>query len=92
MPGAGYKDGSYTGSGEGFNGPVTVTINVLGGNIVSAGYDGEDDEPEFSNAWNGIYNQVLGRQSADGLDTVSGATYSSKGLIQAFQNAISQAK
>ena len=91
-PGAGYKDGSYTGTGEGFNGPVTVTINVSGGNIVSAGYDGEDDEPEFSNAWNGIYNQVLGRQSADGLDTVSGATYSSNGLIQAFQSAISQAK
>ena len=91
-PGAGYKDGSYTGTGEGFNGQVTVTINVSGGNIVSAGYDGEDDEPEFSNAWNGIYNQVLGRQSADGLDTVSGATYSSNGLIQAFQSAISQAK
>ena len=35
---------------------------------MSAGYDGEDDEPEFSNAWNGLYNQVLGRQSADGLD------------------------
>ncbi len=52
----------------------------------------EDYEPEFSNAWNGIYNQVLGRQSADGLDTVSGATYSSNGLIQAFQSAISQAK
>ena len=59
---------------------------------MSAGYDGEDDEPEFSNAWNEIYNQVLGRQSADGLDTVSGATYSSNGLIQAFQSAISQAK
>ena len=92
IPGAGYKDGTYTGTGEGFNGPVTVTINVSQGNIVSAGYDGEDDEPEFSNAWNGIYNQVLGRQSADGLDTVSGATYSSNGLIQAFQSAVSQAK
>ena len=92
IPGAGYKDGTYTGTGEGFNGPVTVTINVSQGNIVSAGYDGEDDEPEFSNAWNGIYNQVVGRQSADGLDTVSGATYSSNGLIQAFQSAVSQAK
>ena len=92
IPGAGYKDGTYTGTGEGFNGPVTVTINVSQGNIVSAGYDGEDDEPEFSNAWNGICNQVLGRQSADGLDTVSGATYSSNGLIQAFQSAVSQAK
>ena len=38
---------------------------------MSAGYDGEDDEPEFSNAWNGIYNQIMGKQSADGIDTVS---------------------
>ena len=92
IPGVGYKDGTYTGTGEGFNGPITVTITVSQGNIVSASYDGEDDEPEFSDAWNGIYEQVLGRQSADGIDTVSGATYSSNGLIQAFQSAISQAK
>ena len=92
IPGAGYKDGTYTGTGEGFNGPITVIITVSQGNIVSASYDGEDDEPEFSDAWNGIYEQVLGRQSADGIDTVSGATYSSNGLIQAFQSAISQAK
>ena len=92
IPGAGYKDGTYTGTGEGFNGPITVTITVSQGNIVSASYDGEDDEPEVSDAWNGIYEQVLGRQSADGIDTVSGATYSSNGLIQAFQSAISQAK
>ena len=62
------------------------------GNIVSASYNGEDDEPEFSNAWNGVYGQVLGSQSADGIDTVTGATFSSEGLIQAFKNAISQAK
>ena len=92
IPGAGYKDGTYTGTGEGFNGPITVTITVSQGNIVSASYDGEDDEPEVSDAWNGIYEQVLGRQSADGIDTVSGATYSSNGLIQAFQSAINQAK
>lgn len=92
IPGAGYKDGTYIGTGEGFNGPVTVTITVSQGKIVSASYDGEDDEPEFSDAWNGIYEQVLGSQSADGIDTVSGATYSSNGLIQAFQSAISQAK
>ena len=91
-PGAGYKDGTYTGTGNGFNGKVTVIITVSGGNIVSATYSGSDDEPEFSSAWNGIYNQIMGKQSADGIDTVTDATYSSKGLIQAFQSAISQAK
>ena len=34
----------------------------------------------------------MGSQSADGLDAVSGATFSSQGIIQAFQNALSQAQ
>lgn len=92
VPASGYKDGTYTGTGTGFNGAVSVTVTISGGKITGATYSGEDDEPEFSSAWNGIYNQILGNQSADGIDTVSEATYSSEGLIEAFQNALSQAK
>ena len=51
-----------------------------------------DDDEYFDEAWNSIYNQVMGSQSADGLDAVSGATFSSQGIIQAFQNALSQAQ
>ena len=89
-----YIDGTYTGSGEGNYGPgsVTVTVTVAGGQIVSASYSTEDDEDYFTDAWNGIYGQIMGKQTAEGIDAVNGSTYSSHGIIQAFQNAISQAK
>ena len=89
-----YKDGTYTGIGEGNDGPdsVQVTVTISSGQIVSAAYTSYDDEDYVDEAWNGIIGQVLGSQSADSIDTVSGCTYSSKGIIQAFRNALNQAK
>lgn len=93
-PAGRYRDGTYTGNGEGNYGPgsVTVTVTISGGQIVGASYSTLDDEEYFDEAWNSIYNQVLGSQSADSLDAVSGATFSSQGIIQAFQNALNQAQ
>ena len=93
-PAGRYRDGSYTGSGAGNYGAgsVTVTVTISGGQIVGASYSTLDDEEYFDEAWNSIYNQVMGSQSADGLDAVSGATFSSQRIIQAFQNALSQAQ
>lgn len=93
-PAGRYRDGTYTGSGEGNYGAgsVTVTVTISGGLIVEASYSTLDDEEYFDEAWNSIYNQVLGSQSADSLDAVSGATFSSQGIIQAFQNALNQAQ
>lgn len=93
-PSGKYIDGTYTGSGEGNYGPgsVTVTVTVAGGQIASASYSTEDDEDYFIDAWNGIYGQIMGKQTAEGIDAVNGSTYSSHGIIQAFQNALSQAK
>lgn len=94
VPAGVYKDGTYTGIGEGNDGPdsVQVTVTIAGGQIASATYTSYDDEDYVEDAWNGILGQVLGNQSADGVDTVSGCTYSSKGIIQAFKNALNQAK
>ena len=93
-PAGQYVDGTYTGSGEGNYGPgsVTVTVTVAGGQITSASYTTEDDEEYFTDAWNGIYGQIMGKQTDEGIDTVNGSTYSSYGIIEAFQNALSQAK
>ena len=94
IPEGQYVDGNYSGSGDGNYGVGSITVNVtiLGGKITDASYDTIDDEDYFTDAWNGIYGQILNNQSADGVDTVSGATYSSNGILQAFRNALSQAK
>ena len=87
-------DGTYTGIGEGNDGPdsVQVTVTISGGQIVGATYFSYDDEEYADTAWEGILGQVMGKQSADSVDTVSGCTYSSQGFIQAFRNALNQAK
>lgn len=81
------KDGVYTGSGQGFRSVITVAVTVSGGKIaaieiMSAG----DDEPYFSNA-KGLIGSVIAAQSTS-VDTISGATYSSKGILVAIKNAL----
>ena len=94
VPAGAYTDGTYTGIGEGNDGPdsVQVTVTISGGRIVGATYFSYDDEEYADTAWEGIRGQVMGKQSADSVDTVSGCTYSSQGFIQAFRNALNQAK
>ena len=94
VPAGAYTDGTYTGIGEGNDGPdsVQVTVTISGGQIVGATYFSYDDEEYADTAWEGILGQVMGKQSADSVDTVSGCTYSSQGIIQAFRNALNQAK
>ena len=94
VPAGAYTDGTYTRIGEGNDGPdsVQVTVTISGGQIVGATYFSYDDEEYVDTAWAGILGQVMGKQSADSVDTVSGCTYSSQGIIQAFRNALNQAK
>lgn len=94
VPAGAYTDGTYTGIGEGNDGPdsVQVIVTISGGQIVGATYFSYDDEEYADTAWEGILGQVMGKQSADSVDTVSGCTYSSQGFIQAFRNALNQAK
>ena len=94
VPARAYTDGTYTGIREGNDGPdsVQVTVTISGGQIVGATYFSYDDEEYADTAWEGILGQVMGKQSADSVDTVSGCTYSSQGFIQAFRNALNQAK
>lgn len=83
-----YQDGVYTGTGTGFKGSTTVQVTVENGNIsditvLSTG----DDEEFFSRAKSAIINEILSQQSTQ-VDTVSGATFSSNGIIEAVANAL----
>ncbi len=84
------KDGVYTGSGQGYRSTITVRVTVSGGRIASVEVVSEgDDEPYFSNA-RGVISSVVSSQSM-GVDAVSGATYSSRGILVAIANALSSA-
>ena len=87
-----YKDGVYTGSSSGYNGTITVKVTIENDNIVNVQVtDTVDDKPFITNAISGIISSILSNQSSN-VDTVSGETYSSKGIINAVNNALAKAK
>lgn len=84
------KDGTYTGSGQGYKSTITVEVTISGGKITAIDVvSQDDDEPYFSNAKT-LISQVIAKQSTS-VDTVSGATYSSKGILVAIKNALDKA-
>lgn len=87
-----YKDGTYTGSGTGFrNGTTTVKVTIKNGAIASIETVSSDDTPNFyERVEQNIFSQIVSSQSSS-VDTVSGATYSSNGIMEAVQNALDQA-
>lgn len=88
-----YKDGTYEDCAVGYNGNITVSVTVSNGVITCIDVKKYvDDEEFFWPAYDGVSQQILDIQSAKGIDTVSGATYSSKGIINAVEKALQQAK
>ena len=86
-----YKDGTYSGSGTGFRGTTTVSVAVSGGKITKVTtLSYKDDQQYYSRAFSTISGEVIGAQSSS-VDTVSGATYSSRGIILAVAKALSGA-
>lgn len=86
-----YRDGTYSGSSYGYSGKVTVTVTISGGQIVSLEQTNKDSPEFFEVAWGTLNPQILANQSADGIDTVTGATFSSEGILGAARKALAQA-
>lgn len=87
-----YKDGTYTGTGKGFGGDIEVEVIVEGGNISEMNVTAHEETDGISDpAFEGIKEQLLEKQSVDEIDSVSGATSTSEGLIEAITDALSDA-
>lgn len=88
---AGPKDGTYEGSAYGFGDLITVSVTLKDGkmtdiSVLSA--DGED-KPYYKQAVS-VLTEMLNAQSTE-VDTVSGATLTADGLIDAVADAMGKA-
>ena len=84
------KDGQFTGVAQGFSGPITVRVTISNGSITNVEIlSHSDDAPYFAKAM-GVVSKILGKPGKT-VDTVSTATYSSRGIINAVNNALSKA-
>ena len=88
----GWQDGTYEGSGIGFGGDIVVSVTIADQKIASIEVLSAKDEDEayFAQA-SEVLETIENKQTAD-VDTVSGATFSSTGLIEAVKNALAQAE
>ena len=86
-----WKDGTYEGSGQGFGGQIVVNVTIKNGSIddIQIKEAKNEDSAYFNNAVK-IIDTMKQKQTVD-VDVASGATYSSKGIIAAVQNALKEA-
>ena len=88
-----YIDGTYHGTGMGNNGKIGVDVTISDGEIKEIRItDFPDDADYFDVDSDGasMIQKILESQGTD-VDTVSGATYSSEGIIDAVNAALSEA-
>lgn len=87
-----YKDGTYTGSSQGFGGTITVQVTLASDEITDiqvTSAPGEDSA--YLSQGEGVISSIISAQSTD-VDTVSGATFSSTGIINAVVDALGKAE
>lgn len=85
-----YKDGTYYGTGKGFAGTMKVKVDIAGGKIASISIVSTKDGDSYVKSASSLLDTIVEKQSIN-VDTVSGATFSSRGIISAVRSALSQA-
>ncbi|MGH4122071.1 MAG: FMN-binding protein [Clostridium sp.] len=92
IQGATFKDGIYTGEADGYRPGIKVSLKIAN-NIITSIEIIEHNEVNsrfYQKAFDSIPQAILQNQSTD-VDTTSGATFSSIGIMNATNNALSQA-
>lgn len=83
-----YADGVYTGTGNGFRGVISAQVTVENGRITDVTIlSNRDDGDFFRRAQSGVIPAILQAQSVN-VSAVSGATYSSRGILEAVADAL----
>jgi uncharacterized protein with FMN-binding domain len=85
-------DGTYEGSGKGLFGPIKVSVTMQGGKITDIKVLEHKETAGISDpAFTYVPKDIIEKQTLD-VDTVSGATFTSEGVIEAVKNALQGSK
>ncbi|QQO09256.1 FMN-binding protein [Breznakiella homolactica] len=87
-----YNPGSYEGVGEGYHGDIRVSVTVTAAAITGVEIVSHGDTPGIGTvAFEDLTPAVIDANSTN-VDTVAGATGSSRGFLAAVENALSKAR
>ena len=90
MPANGLVDGVYTAAAYGYKSDIEVQVTISQGEIVAIDILSQNEDAAYFNRAVGVISSVLAAQSTS-VDAVSGATFSSKGILQAINRCLAQA-
>ena len=85
-----YLDGIYTAEAMGFEGKITVQVTVAEDKITDITLLSAEDEEEYLSRAKRVIPAILEGQNPN-VDAVSGATYSSTGILNAVKLALAKA-
>ena len=85
-----YLDGIYTAEAIGFEGKITVQVTVAEDKITDITLLSAEDEEEYLSRAKQVIPAILEGQNPN-VDAVSGATYSSTGILNAVKLALAKA-
>ena len=88
--GAVLADGVYEGSANGFSGTTTVSVTVSGGQVTDITVVSERDSQQYFSRAESLLDEIVNGQTLE-VDAVSGATFSSAGILNATADALQQA-
>lgn len=87
-----YADGTYNGEAQGYGGTVSVAVTVQEGTITDVAIvSAKQEDAAYFDAAKGVIDEILEAQTTE-VDTVSGATFSSNGILHAVADALGKAE
>lgn len=87
-----YADGTYNGEAQGYGGTVSVAVTIQEGTITDVAIvSAKQEDAAYFDAAKGVIDEILEAQTT-AVDTVSGATFSSNGILHAVADALGKAE
>jgi uncharacterized protein with FMN-binding domain len=82
-------DGTFAATSTGYNGPIEVEVKVAGGKILDVRIT-KHTEKQFYAALTDTPQQILAKQSVQGIDATSRATITSQAIVNSTAKALAQ--
>ena len=84
----GLKDGTFTGTGTGFGGEIKSSVTIKNGKITNIKIlSASGETPSYLKRAKSVLSLVIDKQTYN-VDSVSGATYSSNGIIESDRKSV----
>lgn len=88
----GYADGTYTATEQGYLSEVSVTVTISGGKVSDVAIDASGETPALGGAAaEQLAESLKAAGSTNGVDAVSGSTFTSEAVLAAMDACLAQA-